>query len=96
MFADYSQLSILKLEDLNTYEVAKLIHKYPQNKLLKALTSFFTPVNAILSRTTRLVSSRLNQSLPFYRTEKLKRSCIFQVVRIWNSVPQEMKVLSFN
>ena len=32
-FAYYSQLNILKLEDLYTYEVAKLMHKYSQNKL---------------------------------------------------------------
>ena len=49
-FAYDSQLNILKLEDLYTYEVAKLMHKYSQNKLPKKLSSFFTPVNAIHSR----------------------------------------------
>ena len=52
--AYYSQLNILKLEDLYIHEVAKLMHKYSQNKLPKKLSSFFTPVNAIHSRTTRL------------------------------------------
>ena len=93
--AHYSQLNILKL-DLYTNEVAKLVHKYSQNKLPKKLSSFFTPVNAIHSRTTRLASTGLNLSLPFYRTEKLQRSYKFQGVIIWNSVPQEMKILSFN
>ena len=92
--AYYSQLNILKLEGLYTYEVAKLMHKYSQNKLPKKLSSFFTPVNAIHSRTTRLVSSGLNLSLPFYGTEKLQRSYKFQGVIIRNSVPQEMKILS--
>ena len=50
------------------------MHKYLQNKLPKKLSSFFTPVNAIHSRTTRLASSGLNLSLPLYRTEKLQRS----------------------
>ena len=94
--AYYSQINILKLEHLYTYEVAKLMHKYSQNKLPKKLSSFFTPVNAIHSRTTRLASSGLNLSLPFYRTKKLQRSHKFQGVIIWNSVPQEMKILSFN
>ena len=40
--AYYSQLNILKLEDLYTYEVAKLMHKYSQNKLPKKL-SFLPP-----------------------------------------------------
>ena len=95
-FAYYSQLNILKLEDLYTYEAAKLMHKYSQNKLSKKLSSFFTPVNAIHSRTTRFASSGLNLSLPFYRTEKLQKSYKFQGVIIWNSVPQEIKILSFN
>ena len=92
----YSQLNISKLEDLYTYKVAKLMHKYSQNKLPKNLSSFFTPVNAMHSRTTRLASSGLNLSLLFYRAEKLQRSYKFQGVIIWNSVPQEMKILSFN
>ena len=94
--AYYSQLNILKLEDLYTYKVAKLMHKYSQNKLPKKISSFFTPVNAIHSRTTRLASSGLNLSLPFYRTKKLRSSYKFQGVIIWNSLPQEMKILSFN
>ena len=94
--AYYSQLNILKLEDLYPHEVAKLMHKYSQNKLPKKLSSFFTSVNAIHSRTTRLASSGLNLSLPFYRTEKLQRSYKFQGVIIRNSVPQEMKILSYN
>ena len=94
--AYYSQLNILKLEDLYSYEVAKLMHKYSQNKLSKKLSSFFTPVNAIHSRTTGVASSRLNLNLPFHRTEKLQRSYKLQGVRIWNLVPKEMKILSFN
>ena len=94
--ANYSQLNILKLEDLYTYEVAKLMHKNSQNKLPKKLSFFFSPVNAIHSRTTRLASFLLNLSLPLYRTEKLQRSYRFQGVIIWNSVPQEMKIQSFN
>ena len=54
------------------------------------------PVNAIHSLTTQLASSRLNLSLPFHRTEKLQRSYKFQRVKIWNLVPQEIKILSFN
>ena len=72
------------------------MHKYSQNKLPKKHSSFFIPVNAIHSRTTRLASSGLNLSLPFYRTEKLQRSYKFQGVIIWNSVPQEMKIQTFN
>ena len=93
--AYYSQLNILKLEDLYSYEVAELMHKYSQNKLPKKLSSFFTPVNAIHSQTTRLASSELNLSVPFFE-QKNCRDLINFKDRIWNWVPQEMKILSFN
>ena len=91
-----SQLNILKSEDLYTYEVAKLMHNISQNKLPKKISSVFIPIKTIHSRTTWLASSGLNISLPFYRTEKLQRSYKFQGIIIWNSVPQEIKILSFN
>ena len=78
----YSQLNILKLEDLYTYEVAKLMHNISQNKLSKKISSVFIPIKAIHSRTTWLASPGLNISLPFYRTEKLQRFYKFQGIII--------------
>ena len=92
--AYYSQLNILKLEDLYTYKVAKLMHKYSQNKLPKNFLFYSRKCGELTNN--RLASSGLNLSLPFYRTEKLQRFYKFQGVIIWNSVPQEMKILSFN
>ena len=43
----YHRLQILKLKDLYKYEVAKLMHKNSQKKLLNRLNCYFTPVKAI-------------------------------------------------
>ena len=91
--AYYKQLNILKIEDLYTLEV---MHKFSRNKLPYRFSSVFTPINALHTRTTRLASSNLNLDIPLYRTVKMQRFFNFQGVSIWNSVPQDMKPLSFN
>ena len=45
--AYYKQLNILKIEDLDALEVAKLMHKFSRNKLPKRFSSVFTPMNAL-------------------------------------------------
>ena len=94
--AYYKLLNILKIEDLYTLEVAKVMHKFSRNKLLNKFFSFFTLINAIHTRTTRLASSNLNLYIPLYQTEKMQRFFKFEGVSIWNSVPQDMKILSFD
>ena len=46
-YSYYKQLNIIKIEDLYTLEVAKLMHKFSQNKLPNRFCSFSTPINAI-------------------------------------------------
>ena len=94
--AHYKQLNILKIEDLYTLEVAKLMHKFSRNKLPNKFSSFFTPINAIHARTSQLASSNLNLYIPLYRTVKMQGFFKFQGASIWNSVPQDMKLLSFD
>ena len=94
--AYYKQLNILKIEDLYTLEVAKLMHKFYRNKLPNIFSSVFTPINAIHTQTTHLAFSNLNLYIPLYRTVKMQRFFKFQGVSIWNSIPQDMKLLSFN
>ena len=52
----YAQLNILKLNDLYTHEIAKLMFKYAHKTTPIAFSSFFTPVISILTRTTLLAS----------------------------------------
>ena len=94
--ACYKQLNILKIGDLYTLKVGKLMHKFYWNKLSNRFFSFFTPVTMIHPQTTRLASSNLNLYIPLYQIVKLQRFFTFWVVSIWNSVPQDMKILSFD
>ena len=91
----YAQLNILKLNDLYTHEIAKLMFKYAHKTTPIAFSSF-TPVISMHTRTTRLVSYSNNLYLPRYKTNKLQRSFKFQGVKIWNSIPNDLTKLSFN
>ena len=55
-----------------------------------------TPVILIHTRTTRLASYSSNLYLPRYKTNKMQRSFKFQRVKIWNSIPNDLRKLSFN
>ena len=53
-------------------------------------------VISIHSRATRLATYRDNLYLPRYKINKLQRSFKFQGVKIWNSIPNDLRKLSFN
>ena len=57
---------------------------------------FFTSVASVHTRSTRLASSQYGLYLPRYKTLTLQRNIKFQGVKIWNSVPLEIKKLPFN
>ena len=63
----YNKLPILKLKDLYTHEVAKLMHKYSHNNIPQRFGSHFTTVSAMHSRSTRLALSNLNFLPPIYK-----------------------------
>ena len=85
----------LKLNDLYTHEIAKLMFKYAHTTTPIAFFSF-TPVISIHTQTTRLASYSNNLYLPRYKTNKMQRSFKFQGVKIWNSIPNDLRKLSFN
>ena len=91
----FVQLQVLKLTELFTHEVAKFMYKYTSKNLPPSF-SFFTSVASVHIRSTRLASSQYSLYLPRYKTLTLQRNIKFQGVKIWNSVPLEIKKLSFN
>ena len=50
----------IKLKDLYTYEVAKMMHKHSRKQLPSSFNSYFATVKAKHTRTTRLASSDFN------------------------------------
>ena len=53
-----SYLKLLIRYDLYLYEVGKLMHKHTHKKLPLSLFTFFTPIKAVRTQSTRLASSK--------------------------------------
>ena len=87
------QLQVFKLNELYTYEVAKFMYKYTRKNLPPSF-SFFTSIASVHTRSTRLASSQYSLYLPRYKTLTLQRNIKFQGVKIWNSVPLEIKKIT--
>jgi len=90
----YRKLNILKLSDLYHYETAKFMYLVLKNNFPPKLKYFFNYVNSVHSRTTRsAVSKKL--SVPYYRLTKFQKSIAYQSIKIWNTVPDLHKKMSY-
>ena len=71
-----------------------LMYKYASKNLPPSFSFFFASVASVHTRSTRLASSHYSLFLPRYKTLKLQRNFEFQRVKIWNSVPLEIKKIT--
>jgi hypothetical protein len=91
----YAKLKILKIEDLHYYEIAKFMYKFNRLETPSAFKNYFTKTSNISNKSTRQTSTN-NLYIPRYRTNKLQRCIKYQGVKVWNSVPTELKNLALN
>lgn len=91
----YIKLNILTLKDLYTHEIAKFVYNSNRTKLPTPLSDLFKKTCDISTRNTR--QSTGNQYyIPRYRTNRLQKCIRYQGVKIWNSIPQDLKDLPYN
>ena len=86
----YHKLKVLKIINLYTYEVAKLMHQHTSLKLPPCFTSIFANISDIHARNTRS-KSKINFFLPKYSTTRCQISIRFQGPKIWNSLSIELR-----
>ena len=89
------KLKVLKIINLYTYEVAKLMHQPTSLKLPPCFTSIFTNISDIHARNTRS-KSKINFFLPKYSTTRCQKSIRFQGPKIWNSLSIELRNQPFS
>ena len=92
----YNQFKILQIDDLLKYEIAKFVHCIITNKTPNSFRNYFCKTAEYSSRVTRQSSDNSNLYIPRYRTNKLQKCIKYQEVKIWNSIPQKIRVLSYN
>jgi len=83
-------LNILKLQDINNFQIAIFMYKYYHNFLPLLFDGFFCLNANIHSYYTRR-SNALH--LPALRTILRKRSIIFTGPRMWNQLNQDFHIL---
>ena len=86
----FRNLKVLKIADLYTYEIAKLMHQYSKNMLPHCFSTFFSSLSKIHDRQSRS-KSKNNLYLPKFSTCRCQRSLRFQGVKIWNSLNAHLK-----
>jgi len=87
-------LNILKLSDLYHNETTKFMYLVLKNNFPLKLKYFLTTVNSVHSRSTRsAVSKKL--SVPYFSLTKFQKSIAYQGVKIWNTVPDSYKKMSY-
>ena len=90
----FRNLKILKIADLYTFELGKLMHQNYNNSLPPCFFDFFNPLSAIHVRSTRSKTNN-NLYLPKFSTCRCQQSIKYQGVKIWNSLNPELKKQSF-
>ena len=91
----YFKFNILQLDDLFKHEIAKFVYCYLTNKTPNSFRNYFCKTLEHSSRVTRQSSDNSNLHIPRYRTNRLQRCIKYQGVKVWNSIPQKIRVLSY-
>ena len=92
---NYHRLEILKLDDLYTLEIAKLIYQFTQNKLPDTFDHYFTYSSDVSKHYTRHVSQEDHIFLNRFATSRTHHTIKYIGVKIWNNIPKEIKKLSY-
>ena len=92
----YNQFRILQIDDLLKHEIAKFVHCNITNKTPNSFRNYFCKTAEYSSRVKKQSSDNSNLYIPRYRTNKLQRCIKYQGVKIWNSIPQKTRVLSYD
>ena len=90
----YKKLEVLQIHDLYTCETAKFVYSCFYNLAPIPFIDFFTKIDEVSQRATRQSVDKFSLYTPRYPTNRLQRS-LYQGVKIWNSIPKDIKSLKF-
>jgi len=88
----YSQLNLLKLEDIHQLEIAKLMHNFHNNRMPNTFDRLFTAVNSVHTHETRSSTSGQYFCHPVC-SQYGKRSNKFKGSRMWQQIASSLKEL---
>ena len=89
-------LQILQIDDLFKFEIAIFVLKWNRNSVPIFFSNCFKKTSDVSKRITRQSTKSSNLYIPRYRSNRLQRSIKYQRVKVWNSIPENIKKLSEN
>ena len=90
----YHKFNLWNLHNLHKFEIAKFIHNQINRRLSPNLNNYFTLAKFSHCRQTRTTASS-NLINPLYKTKRMQQSLKYSGTKIWNSIPNNTKDLSF-
>lgn len=91
----FSKLKVLKIHDIITYCTGLFVYQYSAGYLPRKFDSFFQSVNTMHDYNTRL-ASKSTMSLPNVRTNYGKFNIRFFGSKVWNTIDESIKSLSYS
>ena len=89
----FSQLNLLKLEDIHQLQIAKLMHSFHSNRMPNTFDRLFTAVNSIHTHETRNSTSGQYFCHPVC-SKYGKKSIKFKGPRIWQQIVCSQRITS--
>ena len=89
----YSQLNLLKLEDIHQLEIAKLMHNFHSSRMPNTFDRLFTAIHSVHTHENRSSTSGQYFCHPVC-SQYGKRSIKFKGPRIWQQMDSSLKELS--
>ena len=86
-----ANLQILQIDDLSKFEIAIFVFKWNHNSVPISFSNFFKKTSNVSKRIMRQSSKSSNLYIPRYKSNRLQRSIKYQVVKVWNSIPENIK-----
>ena len=91
----YSQLNLLKLDDIHQVEITKLMHNFHTSRMPNTFDRLFTAVNSVHTHETRSSTSGQYFCHPVC-SQYGKRSIKFKGPRIWQQIDSSLQELPAN
>ena len=92
----FANLQMFQIDDLFKFEIAIFVFKWNRKSVPISFSNFFEKTSDVSKRITRQSSKSSNLYIPRYRSNRLRRSIKYQVVKVWNSIPENIKKLCEN
>ena len=90
----YTNLKILKIEELYFLKIAKFLHLYHMNKLPESFSPYFNVTKNVHPHVTKS-TTRKNYFVPHVNSNNAKKSLLFLRAKIWNGLGFEWKEYSY-